>query len=268
MESTGVEQSSDAQPQKTRLFRQHWGKLLLLNWPIDKRCLRALIPHELEIDQFGGSAWISIVPFTMWRIRPPFGPPIPGLSTFHELNVRTYVSLKGEPGIWFFSLDAASMIAVWFARTFYQLPYFRASMNLSQKGETFDFTSQRIHRGAPPAEIKLQWTAEEPLPKCHPGTLTWFLTERRRFYSYHRNRVHTASVTHESWPLRNATLHSFDSSMLAPLNILPPESPPILYHCDNLPVEISRLKKMTDVTESSSILEPAVAKPASLFQKG
>lgn len=265
MNSEGFRSTSS---QENRLFRQHWGKLLFLNWPIDKKYLRALIPHELDIDQFGETAWISIVPFTIQKVRPTFGPPLPRLSPFHKLNVRTYVSFKGEPGVWFFSLDAASTVAVWFARTFYHLPYFKASMNLSQKGETFEFTSQRIHRGAPPAEIKLQWTAEEPIPKSHPGSLTWFLTERRRFYSYHRNRVSTAAISHPPWPLRKATLHSFESSMFAPLNILPPDHKPILYHCDDLAVEVSHLKSLTEASDSRSIFEPAVAKPASLVQKG
>jgi uncharacterized protein YqjF (DUF2071 family) len=114
-------------------MRQHWGKLLFMHWAIDPEFLRPLIPSQLSIDTFDGKAWIGVVPFTMWGIRASFLPPIPGTSAFHELNVRTYVHFKGVPGVWFFSLDAASSLAVWGARTFYHLPYFNAEMSLAQQ---------------------------------------------------------------------------------------------------------------------------------------
>ena len=93
------------------IMRQHWGKLLFMHWRIDANLLRPLIPSQLKIDTFDGSAWIGVIPFTMWGIRASFLPPIPGTSAFHELNVRTYVTLNGEPGVWFFSLDAANSLA-------------------------------------------------------------------------------------------------------------------------------------------------------------
>src|SRR5688572_317020 len=97
-------------PDGMPLMRQHWGKLLFMHWPIDEIYLRSLIPSQLAIDSFDGSAWIGVVPFTMWGIRASFLPPIPGTSAFHELNVRTYVTLNGIPGVWFFSLDAANKL--------------------------------------------------------------------------------------------------------------------------------------------------------------
>src|SRR5687767_1222656 len=98
------------------IMRQHWGKLLFMHWRIDAQLLRPLIPRELEIETSDGSAWIGVIPFTMWGIRASFLPPIPGTSAFHELNVRTYVNYQGVPGVWFFSLDAANKLAVWGAR--------------------------------------------------------------------------------------------------------------------------------------------------------
>ena len=90
-------------------MHQNWGKLLFMHWPIAAELLRPLIPAQLEIDTFEGSAWIGVVPFTMWGIRASFLPPIPGTSAFHELNVRTYVHCNGVPGVWFFSLDAPAV---------------------------------------------------------------------------------------------------------------------------------------------------------------
>ena len=90
------------------LMHQNWGKLLFMHWRLDERLLRPLIPAQLEIDTFDGSAWIGVVPFTMWGIRAAFLPPIPGTSAFHELNVRTYVHHGDVPSVWFLSLDAAT----------------------------------------------------------------------------------------------------------------------------------------------------------------
>src|SRR5207253_7946885 len=130
-------------PSGLPLMHQNWGKLLFMHWAIDPEILRPLIPSQLSIDTFDGKAWIGIIPFTMWGIRASFLPPIPGASAFHELNVRTYVHLNGVPGVWFFSLDAANNLAVWGARTFYHLPYFKAEMNLKQSANLIEYSSVR-----------------------------------------------------------------------------------------------------------------------------
>jgi len=158
-------------------MRQYWGKLLFMHWAIDAELLRPLIPAQLSIDSFDGQAWIGVVPFTMWGIRASFLPPIPGTSAFHELNVRTYVHCNGVPGVWFFSLDAASSLAVWGARTFYHLPYFNAEMSLVQQGNSIKYHSTRKDERGAPAQLDAQWTIGEPLAQARPGSLEFFLTE-------------------------------------------------------------------------------------------
>src|SRR5260370_1134283 len=133
-------------PRGLPLMHPNLGKLLFMHWPINAELLRPLIPSQLAIDTFDGSAWIGEIPFTMWGIRVSFLPPIPGTSSFHELNVRTYVHLNGVPGVWFFSLDAANGLAVWAARTFYHLSYFHADITLTPEGNTIEYSSRR--RGA------------------------------------------------------------------------------------------------------------------------
>ena len=112
------------------VMRQKWHDLLFMHWRIPPATLRPLIPSALELDQFEGSAWLGVVPFRMTGVRLRATPGIPGLSAFPELNVRTYVTKDGKPGVWFFSLDAASSIAVAAARAWFHLPYFRARMSL------------------------------------------------------------------------------------------------------------------------------------------
>ena len=110
---------------------QTWSELGFLHWRVPEAALRALVPPALEIDTFGGAAWVGLVPFTIGRSRFPPLPPLPALGAFHEVNVRTYVHHEGrEPGVWFFSLDATSRTAVRGARLVYKLPYVHAAIEL------------------------------------------------------------------------------------------------------------------------------------------
>src|SRR5262245_4554326 len=110
-------------------MRMSWHDLLFAHWPVPVAAMRALVPAPLEVDTFDGAAWIGVVPFRMTRVGPLWLPPIPGVSSFAELNVRTYVTRDDKPGVWFFSLDAANPLAVRTARRFFHLPYFHAAMS-------------------------------------------------------------------------------------------------------------------------------------------
>src|SRR5262245_10075958 len=110
-------------PGRPWVMAMRWHDLLFAHWPVDPAVLRPLIPASLQIDTYDGQAWIGVVPFRMTGVRPRFVPPLPGLSAFAEINVRTYVTIEQKPGVWFFSLDAANRLAVWAARLSYHLPY-------------------------------------------------------------------------------------------------------------------------------------------------
>ncbi len=131
---------------------QIWHELLFAHWPIAPTDLRPLIPSVLELDTFEGQAWIGIVPFHMSNVHPRGFPSVNGLSKFPELNVRTYVTVNGFPGVFFFSLDAGNSIAVFLARTLFHLPYFKADMHSHRVDNTIHYSSRRTHRGAPSAE--------------------------------------------------------------------------------------------------------------------
>src|SRR5437764_14098290 len=108
------------------IMTQTWHELLFAHWPIAPEKIRPLIPSVFTLDTFEGEAWVGVVPFRMSNVRPRWVPPMPGLSAFPELNVRTYVTIHGIPGVYFFSLDAGNPIAVAAARTVFHLPYFKA----------------------------------------------------------------------------------------------------------------------------------------------
>ena len=225
------------------LMHQTWGKLLFMHWRIDEKLLRPLIPGPLEIDTFDGSAWIAIAPFTMWDIRafPPFIPPIPGLNSAHELNVRTYVHYKDVPGVWFFSLDCNSSVAVLGARTFFHLAYYNSEIKLEQDGKVIDYASRRTDD--PPAAFEASWETGDTLPFSHPGSLEFFLTERYCLYSEDNGKLFRSRIHHQPWPLQKAELISFESSMIESQGLPSPKGEPLLHYCEKLSVEIWSLEK-------------------------
>lgn len=225
------------------IMRQNWGKLLFMHWPIDEKFLRPLIPAQMDVDSFDGSAWIGVIPFTMWGIRSSFLPPIPGTSAFHELNVRTYVTLNGIPGVWFFSLDAANRLAVWAARKFYNLPYFNAQMSLNQTDKTIHYSSSRQDQRGAPAELKTTWTIGECLPRSAPGSIEFFLTERYCLYSERHGKLYRAQIHHQPWPLQDAKLNSFSSTMIESHSLPTPQGDPLLHYAEELGVDIWPLKR-------------------------
>src|SRR5262245_21870931 len=111
---------------------QTWNDLLFAHWPIEPASMRGLVPTQLALDTFDQRCWVSVTPFYMTNVRARGVPALPGLSRFPELNVRTYVMVGNRPGVFFFSLDAGNLAAVWTARKFYRLPYFRAQTTVSK----------------------------------------------------------------------------------------------------------------------------------------
>src|SRR5690242_3353109 len=162
---------------------QIWHELLFAHWPISPEILRPLIPPVLALDTYEQQAWVGIVPFRMTYVRPRGVPPVPGLSAFPELNVRTYVTLNGIPGVYFFSLDAGNAIAVALARRLAHLPYFNAQMSSKRVGETVHYHSLRTHRAAPSAELLASYRPIAPVVYAQPGSLEHWLTERYCLYT-------------------------------------------------------------------------------------
>lgn len=210
------------------VMHQCWGKLLFLHWPVPEDIIRPLVPARLQLDTFDGRAWVGLIPFTMWGIRPLFFPALPVLSISHELNVRTYVHLDGVPGVWFLSLDAANPVLVWGARKVFHLPYFRADMRLEQAGQTIRYYSCRRKCGTPPAEFQAAWTLGEVMPPAPPGSPEFFLVERYCLYSERRGQLYRARVHHRPWPLCRATLGSLHSTMLESHGLPTPSGPPLV----------------------------------------
>lgn len=234
-------------PKGQPIMHQNWGKLLFMHWRIDEQLLRPLIPPQLSIDTYHGSAWIAIAPFTMWDIRalPPFLPPVPGLSSAHELNVRTYVHFNNVPGVWFFSLDCNSSAAVLGARMFYHLPYYNADIELTEdEAGSIDYSLTRTDE--PPAEFAATWKVGKKLPVSETGSLEFFLTERYCLFSEHNESIYQARIHHLPWPLQSAELVSLNSKMIESQGLPTRTEDPHLHYCEELSVDIWPPHRLTD----------------------
>jgi uncharacterized protein YqjF (DUF2071 family) len=137
------------------VLRMRWHGLLFMHWPVPKGWLRPLVPPGLELDTFDGSAWLDVTLFRIERTRPRFLPTMLRLSSFPELNVRTYVIAEGKPGIWFFSLDASNPVAVRLARATYALPYFDAKMSCRSSRDKAQYRSVHTIKAHHPQDSQL-----------------------------------------------------------------------------------------------------------------
>jgi uncharacterized protein len=182
-----------------------WSDLAFLHWPVPAGPLQALLPADLQLDTFDGQAWIGVVPFRMEGVRHRWSPPVPGADTFPELNLRTYVRGGDRAGVWFFSLDAASRLAVRGARLGLNMPYFDAAMQLRRTGNVVDCVSRRTHRRAPDAEFSASYEPTGVPFLTQPGSLEHWLTERYCFFGTTRyGGLYAVDVHHLPWPLQPA----------------------------------------------------------------
>lgn len=228
-------------PAEPWIMVQVWHDLLFAHWPVAPEALRALVPAQLPLDTHGGLAWIGVVPFHMSGVRPRWLPPLPALSRFPEMNVRTYVVLDDKPGVYFFSLDAANLPAVWAARAFYHLPYFHARMSASVSGDQVQYSSLRYHGDA---QFRAQYGPTRPVELRKPGTLDHWLTERYCLYTVFAGRVYRAEIHHCPWPLQDAEARIETNTMAAASGISLPQTSPFLHFAHKLEVLIWPLHRV------------------------
>ena len=211
-----------------------WRHLLFAHWPVAAQALRPLIPPALGIDTFEGQAWLGVIPFTM-RIAPRGGGVWPLRRDFHELNVRTYVTMDtpdgARPGVWFFSLDAADRLSVRLARAVWRLPYFDAAMSLEEESGWIRYHSVRRRRGAGEAEYAARYRPTRAAQRSAPGSLAAFLTERYCLYAPGRGGgVRRGEIHHEPWLLAPAACEAEVNTMTWPLGVALPDVVPLLHY--------------------------------------
>ncbi len=221
---------------------QRWRDLLFLHWPIPADALRRAVPAAHEIDLHEGTAYVGLVAFAMEGVRPAWLPEALSFR-FLETNARTYVRGAGgsDPGVYFFSLDAASRLAVWAARIGWGLPYHFARMRLDRRGAEIAYETRRARGGA---ALAVRYEPGEALGPSRPGTLEHFLVERYLLHVERRGRLSVGEVRHPPYPLRAARVLECRESLIAAAGLPAPAGPPPLAHYSpGVDVEVGDLRE-------------------------
>ena len=180
-----------------------WENLLFAHWRIDAKAIRGSIPEMLELDEFDGTAWIGLVPFGMKDVGPRGLPTLKAFSDFPEINVRTYVTCQGKPGVWFFSLDVPHRLPVWLARRFFHLPYFHSTVEITDFDKNGGWTDYRFHRDE--LSLECRYRPKGPIQSASKGTFAHWATERYCLYSASAaGKVYRGEIAHQPWPLQAA----------------------------------------------------------------
>lgn len=231
---------------------QRWSDLLFAHWPISKEEIAPWLPTGLEVDVFDGSAWIGVVPFSMDQVRTrlagEFTLAVPGAASFAELNLRTYVRSKttGLAGVYFFSLDATSLLAVLGARILFHLPYFWARMEARREESSgveerafVQYESRRRSLSSDSTRFQARYGPAGPeAPRSQSGTIAHFVTERYCLYTEHRGHLLVGHIHHLPWPLQPAEAVIQRNDLPAAYQLRIPDVKPILHFAKELRVYV------------------------------
>lgn len=229
-------------PRGPWIMTQTWHDLLFAHWPLPPQALRPLVPAQLPLDTFEGQCWLAVTPFHMTNVRPRGLPPVAGVFSLPELNVRTYVKLENKPGVYFFSLDAGILSAVFAARSFYRLPYFYARMRVRVAAEEIRYHS--VRRVPANAEFRGSYRPLGAVELRTPGSLEHWLTERYCLYTTTGRSLFRAEIHHLPWPLQDAAAELEINTMAAAAGISLPQTAPLLHFSRRLEVLVWPLRRV------------------------
>jgi uncharacterized protein YqjF (DUF2071 family) len=218
-------------------MEQTWVNLLFAHWAYPADEVRAVLPPGLPLDTYDGKAWIGVVPFLLENLRARGLPALAPVSTFPELNLRTYVTIDGKPGVYFFSLDAANKLAVIGARAVFHLNYFDADMSINRDDHGVHFSSLRTDGRGKPANFRGEYKPTGETFEPQPGTLEHFLTERYCLYSVDAsNGVHRLQIHHRPWLLQPASARLDANMMLTAAGLSARADEPLLHFSARQPM--------------------------------
>ncbi len=233
---TGISPSPAPRPAGPWVMAQMWHNLLFAHWPVAPEVLRPHLPPGLTLDTFDGQAWVGLILFRLSGIRLRGFPPVPLMSAFPEINVRTYIRDEGRPAILFLSLDADNLLGIELAKLWYHLPYLRARMTFTEAGDQVHFTSQRTTPTAQYATFSGSYGPTGRVAYSTPGSLEYWLTERYRLYSADgRGGLHRADIYHDPWPLQPAAATIAANTMTLAQGIPLPDTAPLCHYARQMP---------------------------------
>jgi uncharacterized protein len=234
-------------PTEPWIMLQTWENLLFLHQPVSPDALRPHIPPELEIDTYDGQAWVGVTPFVLSSLRWRGIPRLPSAAGFPEINVRTYVTAGGKPGVFFFSLDAASRLAVEGARLSFGLPYFVCDARVDTVRDGIHYRNSRTDSRAPGAAFHAEYRPTSHIFIAEPGSLEYFLAERYCLYTQRwGGSIWRAEIDHVPWPLQTAEADIRLNTMAKAAGIDLPDQDPLLHFARYLDVKVWRIMKVPE----------------------
>jgi len=223
-----------ALPEGKWLMRQAWHDLLFAHWPVPAEVIAPFVPKELQLDLLEGTAWISLLPFQVQSSNMRGLLPLPFVGSFYELNMRTYVTYRNQPGVYFFSLDASEHLAVTAAR-FAGLPYFNANISMNEENGELFFHAQRVDpRGHSEVFAGTYSLKSAEIFHAEPNTQLYWLTERYRLFYSKDGAIMAGDIHHLPWPLQSAELVIEQNTMTTTLGINLPKEPALITYTKHL----------------------------------
>ena len=235
MRGTLTEDGTERRSPMKWIIRQEWRDVLFVHFRVDPGLIQSLIPFDLDL--FEGAAVLSIVPFEMRSVRFPLTPVVPGVSNLRELNLRTYVKVGSETGVYFVTLDTDHALAVWIARFFFHLPYRKVRMHGKVTGDRYRFESLHPEHGVA-LEAALQKTARSE-SKLH----TWAV-ERYQLFTKDRERVYRGRVRHEPWSTSPVDLIRIEEGLSSMIGLQLPSEGLEAHYQEVLQVEFSPFEEL------------------------
>jgi uncharacterized protein len=222
------------------LLIHEWSELSLVHWRYPAFEVQRLLPDGLTVDTYDGWAYVGLVPFHS-PIRPRGLPRVPWVSSFPEMNVRTYVrGPDGEPAVWFITLDAARLSAVLLARAGYGLDYRWAKMAFTRVGDVATYRARRRWPGARRSEGSLAIAIGDACEREAVTELERWLTNRWRFYCSTPLGLATGWVAHEPWSLRKAEILHCDPGLVTACGLSAPRGEPLAHYGGRVGVRMTR----------------------------
>lgn len=223
------------------LMTQTWRNLLFAHWKVDPAVMRKHVPSPLQLDTFDGAAYLGAVPFRISDIRLHGLPGLPMMSQFNEINLRTYVTYQGKPGVLFLSMDADNPLAVTAARPLFRLPYTLATIDLNKGAQGYKFTSTRQNKSM--AQFDATYKPVSKPYTAASGTLDHWLTERYCYYTATRGTAYRCEILHPPWPLQAAVAEVHTNTLAAVLGIETDPAPPVFHYSHSITALIWHLRR-------------------------
>jgi uncharacterized protein YqjF (DUF2071 family) len=195
------------------LFLARWDRAVFINYAADPEVLQRQVPFALDLRD--GRAFVSIVAFTLVRMRPRLGGKLTEwllkpIATHEFLNIRTYVRHNGEPGIYFLAEWLSNRISVLLGPRTFGLPYKFGQLDYKHR--------ESLHGLVTGSEGRLGYdgkVTEAGFEPCQAGSLDEFMLERYTAFTQQGNRRRLFRIWHEPWPQAPAEFQVKEDSLLA-----------------------------------------------------